>query len=343
MRMESVKTLDSALVLSTFQAESKPKLISWSDGPKQMNFRVATYPPTEVEESCSGRALTFAFKLHCSISVTWQNRMIVFGGRSYKRQIAEVKDCGLDRIGDLPFDFNWGACTVGPEDQVFLCFSLTQTGFNQTKLCHSSKSPLEEFTKVPDSVMPHEFIKIASSEGQYHYSVTNSRRSLDYVFAAGSLYHPATELYSVHNETWRRVSDYPYRNDISTTPVLYFQDSFLVFGGYPNQGWECSRTFVEKNPKKVNLQFRNIEIIASFSLLPFDSSAAESWSEVGKLMGPRYGHAVIELYGQFMIIGGRSLKSSSMKTEVCSFTGMVLKILKSRLFRTTFMIYVNLL
>ena len=63
MRMESVKTLDSALVLSTFQAESKPKLINWSDGPKQMNFRVATYPPTEVEESCSGRVLTFALKL----------------------------------------------------------------------------------------------------------------------------------------------------------------------------------------------------------------------------------------------------------------------------------------
>lgn len=93
--------------------------------------------------------------------------MIVYGGRSYKRQIAEVKDCGLDRIGDLPFDFIWGACTVGPEDKIFLCFSSTQTGyFNQTKLCHASNTPLGDFVKVPDSVLPHEFIKIASSEGQ---------------------------------------------------------------------------------------------------------------------------------------------------------------------------------
>ena len=58
MRMHSVEELDSVLVLNTFQADNTPKLISWSDGPKQMEkFRVVTYPPTEVEESCSGKAL----------------------------------------------------------------------------------------------------------------------------------------------------------------------------------------------------------------------------------------------------------------------------------------------
>ena len=58
----------------------------------------------------------------------------------------------------------------------------------------------------------------------------------------------------------------------------------------------------------------------------YDSNDAEKWSEVGKLKGPRYGHAVIELHGQFMIIGGRTLKSSTMKSEICSFTGSVLRV-----------------
>ena len=75
---------------------------------------------------------------------------------------------------------------------------------------------------------------------------------------------------------------------------------------------------------KLKSEFLHVDLIASFTLSSYDSTDAESWSEVGKLKGPRYGHAVIELHGQFMVIGGRTLRSSTMKTEICSFAGLVL-------------------
>ena len=38
--------------------------------------------------------------------------MIVFGGDSQKRQISEIDNCALKRIGDLSFDHDSGACTT---------------------------------------------------------------------------------------------------------------------------------------------------------------------------------------------------------------------------------------
>ena len=61
-------------------------------------------PATEVENSCS---------------LTWQGRMLVFGGYTHTRQISEVEGCGLIRLDhDLPFDLYRGACTTYDSDMI---------------------------------------------------------------------------------------------------------------------------------------------------------------------------------------------------------------------------------
>ena len=42
--------------------------------------------------------------------------MIVFGGDSQKRQISEIDNCALKRIGDLSFDHDSGACTTDSKE-----------------------------------------------------------------------------------------------------------------------------------------------------------------------------------------------------------------------------------
>ena len=59
-----------------------------------------------------------------SCSVSWKNRMVVFGGESERRQISLLDDRKLRRIGHLTFDFTFGACTVISQKFIFLCFSL---------------------------------------------------------------------------------------------------------------------------------------------------------------------------------------------------------------------------
>ena len=42
-------------------------------------------------------------------------------------QVSKVTDCELKRIGDLSFEFYWGACGTFkfPEERVMLCFAVT--------------------------------------------------------------------------------------------------------------------------------------------------------------------------------------------------------------------------
>ena len=56
---------------------------------------------------------------------------IVGGSSSYAQQISVVESCGLRRIGDLPSDFNGGACNTyrpySDKDHAMLCFSASST------------------------------------------------------------------------------------------------------------------------------------------------------------------------------------------------------------------------
>jgi len=63
-----------------------------------------------------------------SCGVSYQGRLLVFGGgwSNYRKQISEVKECTLQKIGSLNEDFQGGGCNVFEQhgkQYVLLCFS----------------------------------------------------------------------------------------------------------------------------------------------------------------------------------------------------------------------------
>ena len=48
--------------------------------------------------------------------------MYAFGGYDHMRQISQVIGCGLERIGNLEFDFFAGAYTIMGDKQIMLLF-----------------------------------------------------------------------------------------------------------------------------------------------------------------------------------------------------------------------------
>ena len=65
-----------------------------------------------------------------SCSATLNNEMLIFGGTEpgdYTKQISKIIGCRLERIGELPYDFYFGACGTfqfhdSNEQRVMLCF-----------------------------------------------------------------------------------------------------------------------------------------------------------------------------------------------------------------------------
>ena len=60
----------------------------------------------------------------------------------YKYQITTVSECGVERIGSLPFDLQGGTC-MRTTDYLVLCF-----GKSDKQQCHRATSPLGQFTQL---------------------------------------------------------------------------------------------------------------------------------------------------------------------------------------------------
>ena len=99
-----------------------------------------------------------------SCSVQWKNQMIVFGGSGdYKRQISQVINCQLVQTGQLMFDLDFGTCTIGSRDTIFVCFNDSYDDYSK---CRKSAGPLEEFEEVEHAQHDHYRSRISSSEGK---------------------------------------------------------------------------------------------------------------------------------------------------------------------------------
>ena len=114
----------------------------------------------------------FAFEnnveVHQSCSLIFKGTMYLFGGAQEHRQIAQVtsKDCGLKRLGSLPFDFVQGACTVIEGDEIILCFDIKQD--DQGRICRIDKNPNGPLDKISqESNHYHYRAKIAANKGMY--------------------------------------------------------------------------------------------------------------------------------------------------------------------------------
>lgn len=140
-------------------------------------------PATEVENSCS---------------LTWQGRMLVFGGYENRRQISEVQGCGLNRLQhNLPFDLYSASCTAYDSSNVMLfCFDS-----NNKKQCHTS-SNLYDFNNTDDSFYTHEYITIAASDEKRGVLAVGS--------CCGGNGHAFTEMYDYRTQTWTEKANYPF-------------------------------------------------------------------------------------------------------------------------------------
>ena len=110
-------------------------------------------------------------EIYMSCSLVFENIMYVFGGGKEARQISQVslsKGCGIERIGDLPFSFDTGACTVIKDEEIMLCFSLQ----NEGRICRVDKKPTGSFDKISsESNYYHYQSSIASIEGKFNQKV----------------------------------------------------------------------------------------------------------------------------------------------------------------------------
>ena len=102
----------SLLVLNTQRATNVPYLIDMETGFVHQDLVFSMGAGTEASHSCS----TF-----------FQGRHWMFGGGKEKRQISTVEGCSLMRIGNLPYDFDYGTCNTftlreSINEEVLMCF-----------------------------------------------------------------------------------------------------------------------------------------------------------------------------------------------------------------------------
>ena len=113
----------SVLILNTAVGRNVP-IITDATGRVDTDLRFTFGDDTSVWLSCS---------------LTFQNQHYVFGGSSgYVRQISRTVGCRLQRIGDLPFDHYYAACTAVGDDRIYLCFDLNSADH---KTCDSTTGP----------------------------------------------------------------------------------------------------------------------------------------------------------------------------------------------------------
>ena len=77
-------------------------------------------------------------------------------------QISKIIDCGLKRVGDLPFEFRHGACgtfDIFSEERVMLCFD-----FHEQRKCRSYSGM--DFDTHPDSAWPHSHTSLGNVNNQ---------------------------------------------------------------------------------------------------------------------------------------------------------------------------------
>jgi len=168
-------------------------------------------------------------EVHQSCAAALFDRMFVFGGYNQKRQMSEVQDCKLKRIGDLDFNFVAGGCNTFPFG-IMLCFA-----DKADKECHSFNG--ETFKTEPSSKFSHQYVRALGSYRKSpfvtgHYSKTNGLK---------------TEILHYEAGYWYQVDDYPFSNGdrISGYATASTDDSIYIIGGYTNGSPKRSPTIAK--------------------------------------------------------------------------------------------------
>jgi len=138
-----------------------------------------------------GKQSSIKKNIRGSCALTWRNRHIIFGAgydpeksllapEKNHREILEVTNCGLTRIGRLNVNFYLGGCAIGPNYSIYLCFSndlrrntdqaISYYNRLESMTCRVANGPLEKFERVTDlTKYGHANTKIAASSSEYLY------------------------------------------------------------------------------------------------------------------------------------------------------------------------------
>ena len=145
-------------------------LVLYSDPPNGWSPAMLTNSAGEQEElTCFERDdKTYVYN---SCFVTWNNQLFVFGGYMDNQQISRLTGHKLQRVGNLTFDHEVGACSVMANQYIFLCFSpepFVSNGQNleHYKLCRRSTGPLEQFSEQSLSKYDHHGVPTSSSDSK---------------------------------------------------------------------------------------------------------------------------------------------------------------------------------
>ena len=133
--------------------------------------------------------------------------------------MSKINGCQLDRVGDLPFEFYYGACTnfISQTEKVLMCFDV-----NQLKTCHIFNGT--DFETGPMTKHRHE---MTTGMALYHDQATGSTDPLDgsvrlilkysgsfipnKPFVTGSIFTNAhTEILDLETLNWIDAPDYPF-------------------------------------------------------------------------------------------------------------------------------------
>ena len=120
-----------------------------------------------------------------------------------RSQQSQVTGNRLSRIGSLPFNFTFGACTI-TRDQILMCF-----GDGQVRKCRLTKD-LENFKEIMSSQYDHRGVRMATDD-------------LERTFGRCPLL-----LYMLFRETFRTHEKLLVHMEIMITPLLIITQSCLM-------------------------------------------------------------------------------------------------------------------
>lgn len=142
-------TIDSILVLNSAYGGHNPAItINMDGGFETTRFQFGADTTT-----------------YASCSVVIRNEVYVYGGGEYdkKRQISQIDNCQLRHVGTLPFDLDYGTCTLANKNIVW-CFD-----YVNTRSCWYSTSPTSGWKQVDQANFDHRKIRIAASESKWRW------------------------------------------------------------------------------------------------------------------------------------------------------------------------------
>ena len=146
------ETNGTVLVLNSNGGPWKPAMLVTTEGEQDELSCFQRDDNTEAWEFCS---------------VNWKNQLHVFGGVNEKRQISRLNGHKLERIGTMPFDHNYGGCSVMANQFIFLCFNYGNP--NDYKRCRRSTGPLETFSEIPLASYDHRRTQTGCSDSKFSF------------------------------------------------------------------------------------------------------------------------------------------------------------------------------